>query len=125
MFVHGIKETEHERDGNCIDPGRFQGCDQFIDFAFGKRCDDLAVRTDTFTDFKSATTWDQRGWCVLEQIVEVRTRRAPKLQDIAEAARRNQRRTRPLLLKDGIGHDSGRVREETHLGVDHIVAAHC
>src|SRR5262249_34280530 len=86
-----------------------------------KRRDDATISPHAFRDLEPATAWDQCRWRILEKVIEVCPRRAPKLQQIAETARRNQRSARAALLENGVGHDGRRMRQQSNLsGIDWV-----
>ena len=120
----GIEEAEQERDRDGLDPRRLERGDQRIDLVLRQRRDDGAVGADALGDLEAPAARDEGRRRVLEEVIEVGTRRAPQLQHIAEAARGNERRARAGFLENGIGHDGGGVRQEPDVGRGHLVAAH-
>ncbi len=123
-LVLRVEEAEQERDRNGIGARRFHCRDQSIDLVFSERRHDRRVGPDAFRNLEPAPARNEHRRRVLEQVVEIRARRAPQLKHIAETTRCNQGCPRAGLFEDGVGHDGGRVGQEPDLGRGHRVAIH-
>ena len=123
-LVLGVEEAEEQGDGHGLDARGLDCRDQAVDLGLGQRRDDLAVGADALADLEAAAARDESAGRILEQVVEVAAGGAPQLQDVAEAARGDERGARAVLRQDGVGDDRGGMREQHHLGRLQAVALH-
>src|SRR3974390_1873797 len=95
-----IEEAEEQRDCDGIDARRRKRRNQSFDLVLRQRGDDATIGSDALGDFKASAARDEGCRRVLEEIVEVRARRAPPappaahsppLWSRAKAARLHQR----------------------------------
>ena len=114
-FVSRVQVGVEEADGQRLDAFGPQLAQRRLNFGFVKRLDDLAVGGQPFGDLATQITRDKGRRLIGEQVVQGGPLLAADLQQIPEAARREQSDPRPLLLQQGIGGGRGAVRPEGQL----------
>ena len=112
-LVDVVEEREHQAYRDCLHAAEaVDGVDERIDLGFLEGGDDLALRIDSLRDLEPPAAGNEYRGGVLEEVVEVRARRAPDLEHVAKAEGGHECDVGALRFQQGIGDDGGGVRKE-------------
>ena len=111
-----IEKREQQRHRDRLELGVADRRDERVNVALVERDHDLSLRIDPLGDLEAPAAGHQYGRCILEEVIEVGTRRTAQLQHVTEPASGNKPCLRPFFLDQAVGDDRRRMRPQHHPG---------